>query len=570
LRYACRSMNEGELESVFSKLGQNVSRREFVEKGTVAVGTLAFANILRTLFVGKTTLSSDSSTIIETQLSNEQKILNEMLRNALNRMIVLDIGKRGESGVQAFSDFEMWQILSGNGSTDRVKYDELVDRYEKNRSEVSQKDRAILQFSWMASHGQVVTNALSLGAEQIYKTEALAKELPFIPYTPDLVIGSETLQLIDRGEVVIDSGEYRLKGKRFELIINPPPEHLPEEKVISASLQMGSVFVDVWEELGSRINIVLSHSDLRLLFKNTGNSTEKYYKEDFGATYILPKGKTLENVSRILVRKEGEEDYLPFDVSLTATELSQDESHVLINSETALIEYYKLVLDDGTEIDPKYDPNSDNFDFSFEKDERLSWRDPEMHGAYSLVNPKRGKNIEILRQFLSEHPNNFFVMATGNYEDVLIDEDFPENLIFAGQAMMGMFGKPAGGFGEVAVANAIYSEPSELGVPGNGSSLVTPIIALLASQVWEEANVQPTRASLQDFLVKKDSLLSYDLIPNSLEVKPWKMKFLDLDAVKNWIRERSFKELERRSEKLRTSTKKSRRGLLQMFTGKHD
>lgn len=564
-------MNESELESVFSKLKQKrVSRREFVEKGTLAVGVLTLANTLRSLFFGKPAPSLDPPIIIEAQLSTEQQILNEMLRKVLNRMIVLDIGKNSDNGVQSFSGFEMWQILSGDGTDNQSKYDEIVDLYENNRSKVSQKNRAIIQFSWMASHGETVTNALRLGALEIYKTEVSAKELPFTPYDTDLRIGSESLQIIDRGEVVRDSGENRIKGTRFELIISSPSEPLPEEKVISVSLQMGSVFVDVWEELGSRTNIVLSHSDLSLLFKNTGNSTEKYYKEDFGAIYILPEGKTLENVSKILVRKEGEENYLPFDVSLATAELSQDKSHVFINSETALTEHYKLILDDGTEIDPSYDPSSDNFDFSYEKNEGLSWKNPVMHGAYSLSNPKRGDNIEILRQFLLEHSNNFFVMATGNYEDVLVDEEMPDNLIFAGQAVMGMFGKPSTGFGNVVVSEAIYSEPSEFGIQGDGSSLITPIIALLAAQAWEETHAQPTRRGLQSLLENKDCLSPYDLIQNSTTIKPWKMKLLNPDAVKNWISKGVFHELERRKDRLLERTMKSRKGFLKMFIGKHD
>lgn len=524
-----------------------ISRRSFLKETGRALSALALASAIRGAFVSHPKPSELSPAIKppEKPVIYEKEIKDRLVESMLSKLVILDIGKP-PSG-EPLSVLDYWRVLTGNLNATQEEFEAQMN--PKSSLEKSNRERLAEFDLGHHSHGQDVINSLRTGLATVadYHGEG---QMDFIAKADASQL--QNLVAISELDEKWHNKAGDTRGPQMLIDYAPPNVEIPKDKIVSASSQSGKVLVCFAEEKLMIENVQLTSDDVRTFLAKQAD-----YRKTFNDSYkpegefILPVGKSLKDITSITVTSTKDSAVIDQqEIPITFSEEKDAQvSTSRVVSDQAPIEYYTLHLNSGESIDINSAPTEDDYSHKWMRLESLTNRPPEkILGAFNPENPFRTENIQRVKEFMRSQPDNFWVWATGNYGDVLTEEDMtdmPENCIHIGQleTAQDSSGKTyySGTFGDTrGNSQTIYVANRELGISGDGSSLSTPQISAAAGLYKiENPNKPITRKDLINYLNEKGALKQQEmLIPykeGDTEQKTWHANILDVEGYSNLI-----------------------------------
>ncbi len=521
-------------------------RREFLVT-SARIATLITA--LRLGFAGRSVHAES-----EMQQPQPEQPLPSELEKTLNKMVILDIGKVKDGQVTALSNEETWKLISGD-----QKSEEEIRGILDNPDCKDYRSLLVRHFLYYGGHGRKVMDALKQGMSSLTgsKDEIMPEFLALeqVNETDGTIFSiSEGKQVITMEGDLNEHGvkQYRFRGMRFSVKIPPPAESvLPDsEKIVSCSFQMGTLQVDVMTEEGTIANKALSFSDVKSLlmgFSESNNTFKRSRSDRPNGSFIFPPGTDEKNIEKILVKELGEttteyeytfntDKWIQMQSSsdpiITVVETQLDESAPMIE--------VRIQLNDGNIVSGIENPTETDYSYDYKPAKYTMRKGPRIQGAYHPDNPNRQQNLDQLKAFLEAHPNQFFVLALGNYGDELTDEDLaqlPQNGIFFGQlvTIAGYYEAVLDTFGDtMGNVETPYVDTQKLGIEGQGSSFAVPIASFVISWLYRDQDQLPTREGIISKLNELGCLETIE-IASSEEISPQVLE-LDIESLKKIFR----------------------------------
>lgn len=528
-----------------------LSRRDFlkVAKETAkALTAAALVSAIRSSFAARPRPTPPDLTPAtqppERPVVYEKEIKDRLVENMLKQLTVLDTGKPGTG--EPLEAFDVWRVITGNLTATKEEFE--ASQNNTNTIELTHRERVARNYMYQAAHGKNVMNSLRTGLATAADYHGDAN-IEFVPKTTAEHVN--TLFNVQELEDKWYNESGTVRGPRLQFDSPAPEVDLEKGKIISGSFQFGTHVLSFAEERLTIENLVMTHEDVRRFLQKQADYRKIYNSTNApNGEFILPIGKILEDITSItVVRFQNGEVIDQKDIPIQFNQEKQDVSATSREvSDTAPIEHYTLHFNTGEMVEINPNPNDEDYSQTWTPMEQLTRRPPEeIIGAFDRDNPFREENVQQVKEFVRQHPDNFWVFAIGNHGDILTEGDMvdmPENCIHVGQiTMAGNRGEKyySGTFGgTVGNSQTIFLANEEFGIEGDGSSLATPQIAAAAGLYSIETQGKPIKR--KDFIeyLKNNNAIKQEewLVPyyeGQTSAEPWKINILDVSQYSDFI-----------------------------------
>lgn len=496
----------------------SLSRRELL-RGAAGVGLfLALEGVFRGSAqavdrapVSSTPVATEPVAAPTVEVENQKSL---ELERILSRVGVVDIGAVDTNGkVEPLDQSQMWSLLTSESKTN-----ESLAQLQEDTKGLNIQTRVLLHFLRFSDHGKTVMHSLEMAKAALFKHDDPELHPDFSPITLDT---NQTLLTIEASKhVYLNEGnnpvlpERRRRGERMTLSIHGSSDTTFDrsKQVVSCSFQTGKIVAELLGEGGNRINQIMSTDEVRTLVNSFTDRAERLpipiNSEHAGQTFIFPPKKSAADIAAIRVSVAGEVEPATYVFDREKWVSEERSTLVVASSSTDPDPAIKLELQftDGSVLQGIEKPSVKDLEYDYAPFPT----EPTFLGVYHPDNPNRQENLAQMADFLAVHPDQFFVMALGNYGDVLSDEEvdkLPQNVIFVGQVLSAeMLETEPERYSYTTMGNAaagmksLFVDTGAFGVEGWGSSLAVPIASLACSSVIESTKTPLSRDALVDHL----------------------------------------------------------------------
>lgn len=504
------------------------SRREVIQLGARVAALIAAVRMGLTAREAQASGAKTSplQTEAEKPQTPEVPILEE-LEKALQRMTILDMGKLENEQIVPLSKVETYRLLTG----DTTLTDQEIEELDVENPALTIDQRMALWFVYYGGHGVSVSEALKSSAQMLFELPEDLVRPNFIPVTEMAgstgLLKTEILHDIwkDEEPESYPSLKYVTTGHKVAVTIEPSDNSDKSKQIVSCSFQLGTIESDLYTESKEIVNYCLNFEEVKEILNSfttietkLGFSSQDQPYVDF----IFPAGKGLEHIAAITVESGSPPQQRTYNIRGEAwkSELERRNQSGVYSSSTVTTDsgvkreplmQLLITFDDGTQISGIEHAQPSDYDYEIGPSLFYLRQEPKRYGTFNHENSHRAENLANLKQFLSNHSETFFVMALGNFGDVLTKEEvdeLPENVLFVGQMFQEITQSEYSSGSSVksmtigdttAGENTLFVVTKDFGVEGMGSSFAVPIVSLITSFLFKEGHT-PTRTEVLNSL----------------------------------------------------------------------